>query len=258
MKIMKPIIKQYVRSMFNIFGYDIRRLRNTPIRSSMGETYKLIRNLGFMPATIIDVGVAKGTYELYRAFPSSYILLVEPLEEFVPYLISIKRRYNADYIFSAAGSNNGEITINVHGGHLHGSSILKEAMGAEADGQERIVPIIKIEDAIHERKKHGPFLIKIDVQGAEIEVLKGCSQLLNDTEAIVLEVSMFEFMKDGPQFYDIVYYMKSIGFVAYDIIHGWNRPLDNALGQIDIMFVQEESKLRKSHHYSILKHLQHA
>ena len=41
---------------------------------------------------------------------------------------------------------------------------------------------------------HGPYLLKIDVQGAELDVLEGAQNLLKDTEAVVLEVSMFGFM----------------------------------------------------------------
>ena len=66
----------------------------------------------------------------------------------------------------------------------------------------------------------------------------------------VLEVSMFEFMVGAPQFYDVISYMKERDFVAFDIIHGWNRPLDNALGQIDVVFVKDEGMFRRDHSYS--------
>jgi hypothetical protein len=56
-------------------------------------------------------------------------------------------------------------------------------------------------------------------------------------------------MKGAPIFDEVVAYMKTIGFVAYDIIHGWYRPLDNALGQVDILFVKENSFLRSDHRY---------
>lgn len=93
-------------------------------------------------------------------------------------------------------------------------------------------------------------MIKVDVQGAELDVLEGAQQALSEAEVIVLEVSLFEFMKGAPQFFDVVSYMKKHGFVAYDIIHGWNRPLDNALGQVDIFFVKENGMFRKDHSYS--------
>ena len=48
------------------------------------------------------------------------------------------------------------------------------------------------------------YLIKVDVQGAELDVLRGAIETLNETELVILEVSMFEFMVNLPQFYDVV------------------------------------------------------
>ena len=41
--------------------------------------------------------------------------------------------------------------------------------------------------------------------------------------------------------------MTQRGYVIYDFAGFTNRPLDMALGQLDICFVKEDSVLRKSH-----------
>ena len=66
---------------------------------------------------------------------------------------------------------------------------------------------------------------------------------------------MFEFMQNSPQFHDVIFYMKQRGFVAFDIIPGWNRPLDNALGQVDIIFVKENGSFRQDHVYATVEQL---
>jgi len=71
--------------------------------------------------------------------------------------------------------------------------------------------------------------------------------LLEQVEVIILEVSFFRFLKNAPDFYDVVAYLKSIGYVVYDIFGGINRPLDNALAQKDLIFVKENGILRQSH-----------
>lgn len=58
---------------------------------------------------------------------------------------------------------------------------------------------------------------------------------------------MFKFMKGSAEFNDVVVYMKKNGFVAYDIELAWNRPLDDALGQINMIFVKENGMFRKYH-----------
>lgn len=250
-------IKSVIRKLINRFGYDIRRVAQgaRKIRTSIGESYSLMRGLGFQPKTIVDVGVASGTEELYRSFPDSYFLLIEPLKEFEPDLMSILKRYKGSYALAAAGPSPGQITFNVHKNHLYGSSLYKESMGIEADGYEVTVPMIKIDDILKEKKLNGPYLIKIDVQGGELDALDGAQQALLEAEVVVLEVSLFEFMKGAPQLFDVVSYMKNRNFVAYDIILGWNRPLDNALGQIDIVFVKDKGMFRQDHSYSTVEQM---
>jgi FkbM family methyltransferase len=224
-------------------------------RRRLYESYELLKKNGFHPATVIDVGVANGTPELYKVFPEAYFLLIEPLVEFENKMKSILETVQGSYELVAAGSKNMTITLNVHNEHLDGSSILKEEMGSIADGTQRTVPMLKVEDIVKKKNVHAPILLKVDVQGAELEVLKGCVNLLSDIEVIVLEVSLFNFMKESPDFYDVVEHMKNIGYVAYDILFGWNRPLDNALGQVDIVFVKENGFLRENHAFSTVEQL---
>lgn len=250
-------IKKAIKRFINTLGYDTWPISkdSRKIRTTIGESYALIRGLGFKPTTVIDVGVASGTPELYKNFPDAYFVLIEPLKEFESDLNAICRRYNGSYVLAAAGSSPGEATFNVHKNHLDGSSLHKEIMGTEADGYEVTVPIVRIDDVIKEKSLAGPYLIKVDVQGAELSALGGAPEALLGAEVVVLEVSMFEFMVGAPQFYEVVLYMKERGFVAYDIIHGWNRPLDNALGQIDIVFVKEKGMFRRDHSYSTVEHM---
>lgn len=242
-----------LRKLINRFGYDIRHIKQT--RTTIGDSYSQIGSMGFKPRTVIDVGVASGTFELYEAFPEAYYLLIEPLKEFEPDLKLILKRYNGSYIQAVAGSCAGLASFNVHGHQLEGSSLYNESMGSEADGHKVTVPMILLDDVLKEKQLAGPYLIKVDVQGAELDVLEGAQHTLLETEVVVLEVSLFEFMKESPQFYDVVSYMKNLGFVAYDIILGWNRPLDNALGQIDIVFVKESGLFRQDHSYSTFEQL---
>ena len=119
-----------------------------------------------------------------------------------------------------------------------------------ADEIERDVNMIRIDDIVIKKNLKPPFVIKADVQGAELIVLEGCSKILENTEVIILEVSLFKFMKEGPDFYDVVDYMNKIGYEVYDIHLNWNRPLDKALGQVDLVFVKSKGFFKKSNKYA--------
>lgn len=193
----------------------------------------------------------KSSTELYEKFPDATHLLIEPLIEFEGALRDISRKYKAEYVIAAASDKPGTIIINVHP-DLTGSSVFKVVEDNHVYGIPREVPAVTIDDLCNERNLRGPYLIKADVQGAELKVLDGARKVLEDTELVILEVSLFQFFKGGPQFYDVVSYMKDHGFVVYDIFNCTIRPFDGALAHIDIVFVKENGRFRKNHCYQRL------
>ncbi len=88
-----------------------------------------------------------------------------------------------------------------------------------------------------------PALLKIDAQGYELQILKGASTILPAFEAVLLEVAIIEVNKGAPLLHDVVAFMRANGFVSYDILEIHRRPLDQALNQVDLVFVREQSHL---------------
>lgn len=244
---MNWFFKRVAKKAFNACGLGV--YRKGTIRRTLEEALDHISGLGFKPRTVIDVGVAYGTFELYEGFPEAKHLLIEPLTEYEGVLREIVQKYEAEYVVAAASDRSGAIPINVHS-DLSSSSILKETEGRHVDGVKRDVRAVTIDDLCREKNLEGPYLIKLDVQGAELQALDGARKVLNDTEVIVLEALLFQFYQNGPQFYDVLSYMKDQGFVVYDIFGGHNRTLDGALAGIEVTFVKENGQFRKDHFYA--------
>jgi FkbM family methyltransferase len=227
-------------------GIEIHRTRG--VRRSLPAVLGHYRQLGFVPSVVFDVGVGPGTPELYEAFPEARLVLVEPLEEWRGHFESAVRARETDTIIAAAGSTPGEVEIFVHRAPWC-SSILGGLRGEDSDGTRRPVPVVRLDDIAAERGLAGPYVVKVDVEGAELEVLSGAPDVLRATELVLLEVSLFEFIPGSPQFHDVVSWMHEHGFVVADLFDAHNRLLDGALARMDVAFVQEAGRFRQNHSY---------
>lgn len=247
---MKTVFSRLAASAFNKLGLELRRKDTGHGRHTLRGTLEHAKRLGFAPEVVIDVGAARGTFELYETFPDAHHLLIEPLEENRPHLEKVVHGLkNAEYIMAVATKAAGTATFNVHP-DFDGSSLYLEDEESDVNGVPRNVRAVTLDEACSERGLKGLALIKLDVQGAELDVLHGASEVLKNTEYVVLEATLFKFFKGAPRFSDIILFMKERGFVVYDILDYLYRPLDGAMSQVDLVFVKEDGIFRKYHFYA--------
>ena len=229
-----------------------RSARKRQRRDRLSGVLEQLRALGFAPATVFDVGAAYGDFarQCQGVYADARYVLVEPLAEYGSSLEATAQSLpRAELVSAAAAASEGSITFNVHG-DLVGSSIYLEHEDSAVNGVPRTVPAVTLDGLCSARGLLPPFLIKVDVQGAELDVLAGATETLRKTECVVLEVSFFEFFRNGPLFHDVIAFMRERGFVAYDIFGFQYRPLDGALSQVDVAFVRETGEFRKHHFYA--------
>ncbi len=173
-------------------------------------------------------------------FSQSNFFLIEPQEEHAKDLDGFFKDHSGKWYLGGAGAENGELKLSVWD-DLAGSSFLS----GDGGKNQRTVPVFSLDYLVADRGMPIPDLCKIDVQGFEIEVLKGAKSLFGQTEVFILESSLFEFNKNQPLLIDIINYMSQRSYAIYDFAGFLNRPFDMALGQLDICFVKEKSFLRK-------------
>jgi len=252
-------IRQVIKKVVNVglATLDLQVNRRTSqdlqaehFRLTMEGALEHAKKLGCKPATVLDVGAAHGLIYLYDAFPEARHILIEPLEENRVYLEKLTHQYqNLQYVSAVAGRQAGKATLHVHP-DLLGSSLFLEEEDSDVNGTPVEVEVVTLDELCAARNCKPPYLIKIDTQGAELEVLAGAMQVLEETELLLLEVSLFRFFRGGPLFHDVIAYMKERGFVVYDILDFCYRPLDGALCQVNLVFVKDTGRFREHHFYA--------
>ena len=206
-----------------------------------------LKHLGFNPKQIIDVGAYEGewTKAVSQLFPEANILMCEAMpakEEKLKPLVNGKINYEIGVLGAVDGKE-------VYFTELEtASSVLEE----EAAIHNRVArKTNSLNTVLTKRNISKVDLIKLDVQGYELEVLLGFDKFMSATDVILTEASLLDIHKGVPLVRDVINFMGDQGFVLYDICSvSTRRPLDNALWQTDLLFVKHNSIFRQDKRYN--------
>lgn len=172
------------------------------------------------PATVVDVGAAYGTPDLYKAFPDAYHVLIDPLAEYEPHLRRVLGRYRGEHHTVAVGSEAAELTLQVDPGEPRRSSFHYRTR-ASSDNiplDTRKVPVCRLDDLAERHEWTGPFVLKLDTEGHELAAIRGASRLLADTVGVIAEVSVAPRFEGGYRLDEIVAEMAERGFAVANVI----------------------------------------
>lgn len=200
-----------------------------------------LASMGIRPKNILDIGAANGvwTEECLAIFPDAHYALIDPLQENVTALASLaSRNRNVRYLLTAVGAQRGTLHLHVHGDQ---SSFLSSEYDASA--HLRAIPVTTIDALLQQGSLEAPDIIKADVQGFELEVLKGAQAALKNAEFVLLEVSFRAIYAGCPLAHDVIAAMAQYGFRIYDVCSYAQRPHDGELAQADILFARIGSRV---------------
>lgn len=207
---------------------------------SVDRFVSAVHRAGLSPKTVIDVGVAFGTPWLYEGFKGAKLHLVDPTRESLPHMQEISRRIGAEIHNIALGEKSGAMEIALRNTIVH-ATLMKDVTGPEITSRYA-VPIVRFDELFP--AVESPAFCKIDVEGAEMMVLRGMGEQIHSLDGIVVETSMIPLYEGGADFSELIQFMASNGFAFYDYAGVNRRPFDGALHQIDAFFVPNESPLR--------------
>lgn len=242
------MLRGMLEAVIRRYGYELKRI-GAPLRGYEGFLAHCKRR-GLQVETVLDAGVGYGTPWLYDAFPDAQLVLFEPVEKFVPVLEDLKRSRNASYHCVALGAQAGKAQINVAQDFTTASSLRRNSetllSAVREQGSERTYRLqdVEIKTLDELNTYEAPYLLKLDVEGFELNALQGATRTLQSTELVILEASLLDRYEDGESFLDIYKHLDGLGFAFYEFIEVGTRTLDAPISFFDAAFVPKNSKLR--------------
>jgi len=198
-----------------------------------------LKSLGFAPAVIYDIGAYRGgwTRVASEVFPDAQFVLFEANGDHAPELAASGHRY---FIAALGAADGGARAFHVpRAGDVTGASLYVENTPhyAAANLQVREVATMRLDTLVAREKLLAPDLVKVDVQGAELEVLAGASATFAGARVLVLEVSLVDYNKRAPLIAEVIAAVDGIGFKCADVAELHRTPANFVL-QLDLVFVR--------------------
>ena len=178
-------------------------------------------------ATLIDVGANKGQFSLvaHTEQPGIRIIAFEPLsQEAAKFESMFADTPNVTLIRAAAGGAFGQAQIHVSR-RADSSSLLPigKLQSQIFPGTDEIatesVAVVRLADALAGTELAKPVLLKMDVQGFELEVLKGAESILGTLHAIYVEVSFLRLYDGQPLAHEVISWLSDHKFILSGVYH---------------------------------------
>lgn len=166
---------------------------------------------GLQFSSVIDVGANVGQFSraALGLWPQAQIVAFEALPACARQLEqSLVARGHVEVHAVAVGREDGSITFHPHEYSLS-SSVLPATAEARRDHHRARevpsieVPLSRLDTVLSGRSLPRPTLLKLDVQGFELEVLAGAERTLESIDAVLVEVAFERVYEGQPLFGDV-------------------------------------------------------
>ena len=202
-----------------------------------------LRKKGYIPKVAIDVGAYEGhwTVDFLEVFPDAKVLMLEAQNSKEIYLQDLSKKFpNVSYAIALLSSeDNKKVLFNENETSSQVNVLATDFELQNANTKTTIT----LDTLVKNLAFPNATFMKLDVQGYEIEVLKGAISTILTVEVCMLEVTLLSLGDGSPLMIELINFMDNLGFQMYDISQFIKRPFDKAMYQMDVFFVKNNSFL---------------
>ena len=217
----------------------------------------------------MDIGAFVGNWTLEiktsSVFPNAEYLLFEANAAHTeklqaagdPFVITLLGEAQGETIYYKSAGADWET-------HSGNSIFLENTNAFQANFSSEVRNVTTVDAVLRERSENEVHwdLIKLDVQGSELAVLKGAASLIERCRPVLItETSLVPYNSGAPSFFDMHIFMESIGYILYNIVEvhyayfshrgccSEHSPLDvliqSDLLQVDILWIPREKSVHE-------------
>jgi FkbM family methyltransferase len=228
---MKQRVKHVIQTGLRRFGYELRRVSPS--------TDSLVAPPGDWPwgwirtthdiGTVIDIGANDGRFAefLARYFKPSSLYVFEPLRSCLPALQALAADLPNVRVFNLALSDRSGTAPLYENSYPPSTSLFRvgETMRREfpytAGETPTVVELAQLDDLVDVERLDREILLKVDVQGAEAEVIRGGRAVFAASACVLIEMTFVSMYRGQPLFEDV-----------HDLLHGLGLRLAGVRNQI--------------------------
>lgn len=190
---------------------------------------------GLEPSTILDIGANVGSWakDAHAVWPHAAIMMIEANPKCEPML----QISGFPYIITALGKERDRKRFYMQPGTDTGTgnSFYRENTEFFAHPDWMDLDIVPLDELLPGATFE---LLKIDVQGSEVDVLMGGMDILSRAKAVILELSLTNYNEGAPLHEFVTGFMRAAGFNNVLHIENIVHPITREICQHDALFTR--------------------
>lgn len=183
---------------------DIQYVGHLDILSKLKEE-------NFQPNVIYDIGSCEGNWTEMATtiWPNCEFYLFDANEDLNELYKGKKYNY---YLGLLSNYNDKKIKYYYNETFIAGNSYYKELTEAYSDDKYRILNSMTLDKVIDNNNWPLPDLIKMDVQGSELDILEGGKKILSQAKYLIVELQHIEYNDKAPLFEESIDIIEKSGW----------------------------------------------